>query len=98
MRRVPTITLGEVLDLVHRDYGAVILQGTRRTEEVWPRMVFYWLAGEANHSLSAIGRFTHRDHTTIRYGVKRVQEERTVNPSFCRHLDRLITGLDGGGQ
>lgn len=53
-----------------------------------PRMVAYYFARHFTLlSLPAIGRFMHRDHTTMLIGIKRVKQRIAADPDFAEHIE-----------
>ena len=72
-------TLTNILNQVCEEYGVtkLDLKSARRSRElVVPRQKAMWrMKHETECSLPAIGRFFHRDHTTILYGVLRHQSK-----------------------
>ena len=55
------------------------LQGPSRVRAIsWPRQDFMLAARELGFSLTEIGRFLNRDHTTILKGVRAAEKRRTA--------------------
>lgn len=54
------------------------LRGPRKTRDhAWPRQDFMRLASDEGFSSTQIGMFlSHRDHTTVLYGIKKSNERR----------------------
>ena len=44
-------------------------------------------------SLMEIGRIFDRDHTTIMYGISRVEQIRMENPEYDKRISSVLTGL-----
>jgi chromosomal replication initiation ATPase DnaA len=52
---------------------ATLQSESRYRKHAWPRHVAYWLALlDRTRSLPVVGRYFHRDHTTIMYGRNHV--------------------------
>ncbi len=87
------VTISEVLSLTASEFGVPLthLPGPQRHRDlVQARHVAMYLCREtAGRTLTEIGRALRRDHATVRYGVARIEEERTRNPGLDRVLERL---------
>ena len=68
------------------------LKGRKRTRNIsLPRQVVMYLARElTNLSLQEIGRWLGgRDHTTVLFGIKKIEERMAQDPRLAQLLDRL---------
>lgn len=79
----------EVAD--HYNITPEIIRGNGRSREiVLPRQVSQYLIRElTTHSLSEIGQFFGRDHTTIMHGVNKVTTELERNPDLALALSTI---------
>lgn len=56
----------------------------------WPRLVAYWLATDAMRvSLHGAGRWFGRDHASISYGKKKIQDAIATMPILAKRLEEL---------
>lgn len=70
--------------------GAELLGTSRARRVSEPRQEVMWLARQiTDHSLPAIGRALHRDHTSILHGIAVVDRKAAADPFYRQHLDRL---------
>lgn len=64
----------------------------------WPRQVCMYIQHRCSlASYRDIGRFWHRDHNTITYSCRVVENRMTVDPQVRRWLDGLVTKLIQAG-
>lgn len=75
----------DVMDVTRED----LLAYSRVIKVAVPRQITMLVMLKAGHSLSAIGRFLGRDHTTIMHGCK-AAEERVTNNSRRREQYQAI--------
>lgn len=91
----PAPTVATIQSVVADFYGLTRLEliSDRRAREVArPRQVGMWLAKKlTTRSLPDIGRrFGGRDHTTVLYAVRRIDELRGEDPKIRRDSDVLL--------
>ncbi|MFN3929627.1 MAG: chromosomal replication initiator protein DnaA, partial [Thermoflexus sp.] len=92
--RRKSISIDRIIEVVADFYGvpAEALRGPRRNKElVYPRQVAMYLAREeTGASLPQIGEaFGGRDHTTVLYGIEKVQSELEHNERLRREIMAL---------
>jgi hypothetical protein len=92
------IGLERIVRLVSASMGDVTSDGPRTNTRVWPRFVTYWLALGTGHRGSDVAEFFRRDRCGITYGVRRVDEERSVNPKFREVTDAMLAEVMGGAK
>jgi len=73
-----------ILNEVNEFYNIDIRKQTRKREYVYARFVFYKLAKELNPFCSSvmIGRFLGKDHATVLYGNKQLENIIEYNQDF----------------
>ena len=73
-----------------------MVSSRRARAVVGPRHVAMYLAKQlTTRSLPEIGRkFGGRDHTTVMYGIRRIEERRPKEPALDEDLDRLRRSLE----
>lgn len=86
--------IGRLAQAVADEWGvsAAELTGLRRTANlITPRFVLDWAVKQAapDYSLPQIGRLLNRDHTTVIYSCRRVNERRTGDEVFRHVTDQL---------
>jgi chromosomal replication initiator protein len=86
-----SLSIDQIIEVVADFYGvpAEALRGPRRNKElVYPRQVAMYLAREeTGASLPQIGEaFGGRDHTTVLYGIEKVQSELEHNERLRREI------------
>lgn len=83
-------TLAEIIGAVANFYGVKPeqLKGRHRTKEiVGPRQMAMYLAREeTNASLPQIGKALSRDHTTVLYGCRKINEQLTRDEQLRRQM------------
>ena len=94
----PTPTMKDVLRLTAERFGVEIADLTgkgRRQELVTPRQVAMYLIREhTQHSLPEIGAFFGgRDHSTVLYAVKKVQDRLDAEPDLRKATDDVRAKL-----
>ena len=67
----------------------------RQRRIVRARMVIYWIAYR-NLSLAQIGRAMSRDHSTVSYGVRRVDQLMADDIKFLWRVERLAEDFRHG--
>lgn len=80
-----------IKSIVAQSYGmdTIPRPTTHYREEVWPRQVAIYLTRRlTGHSLHAIGRMFHLDHTTIHFAIASV-ERRMGSPAYRDEVDAL---------
>ena len=93
-------TMEDIIQVVTERYGVKLseLQSKRRTAAItWPRQVAMFLARHiTRHSLEEVGAyFGGRDHTTVMYGVSKVQKGLNKEPEVRQQLNELLQRLGG---
>ncbi len=71
------VKLSKIVSEVSEHWGVPvedILSRKRTQKYVKPRQHFMYLANLSGHTISDIGRFLSRDHTTVLHGIRRVEE------------------------
>ena len=94
------VTIEEIQKRVAEHYNIRLsdMHSARRARAVArPRQVAMWLCKQlTSRSLPEIGRkFGGRDHTTVMHAVRRVEELRATDSSFCEDTDLLKRMLEG---
>jgi chromosomal replication initiator protein len=94
------VTIEEIQKRVAEHYGIRLadMQSARRARAVArPRQVAMYLAKQLTpRSLPEIGRkFGGRDHTTVIYAIRKVEELRTADPSLSEDIETLRRLLQG---
>lgn len=86
-------TMREILDAVCRFYkfDEFVIRGHRRAKQITKaRFAFYWLCHEhTGWSYTAIGRFAHRDHTSVMHGVNRFGQRLRQDPALQKDIESL---------
>ncbi len=93
------ITIEDIQRRVAAHYNiktAEMVSSRRARAVVGPRHVAMYLAKQlTTRSLPEIGRkFGGRDHTTVMYGIRRIEERRPKEPALDEDLDRLRRSLE----
>jgi chromosomal replication initiator protein len=88
------VNLEHIIDVVTRHYNVRLsdLQSRRRHKSVAePRQVCMWLARQRTRfSLEEIGgHFGGRDHTTVMYAIKTINNRISATPEFARQVEQL---------
>lgn len=82
-KKVIKIFMNDVLGVIADKYSVTtnsLKSPSRKMRHTKPRMIFYWICNKRlEKSLSEIGRFLNRDHTTILHGVRVATRESYVN-------------------
>ncbi len=98
----PRLTVEHIIHEVAMAYGistALILSERRARKVVRPRQVAIWLAGELTSlSLPRIGHAFRRDHTTVLYALKVVEDLRAHDRAFAALTDSLRESIELGTQ
>ncbi|MFT5440752.1 MAG: chromosomal replication initiator protein [Alphaproteobacteria bacterium] len=94
------VTIEEIQKRVaeHFNIRFADMHSARRARAVArPRQVAMYLAKQlTSRSLPEIGRkFGGRDHTTVMHAVRKVEELRQADSSFCEDVDLLRRLLEG---
>jgi chromosomal replication initiator protein len=94
------VTIEEIQKRVAEHYGIRLadMQSARRARAVArPRQVAMYLAKQLTpRSLPEIGRkFGGRDHTTVIYAIRKIEELRTADPSLSEDIETLRRLLQG---
>ena len=97
-----SVVIPEIIDLVSSRYGVRVsdIQGRKRTKSItFPRQICMALARQlTHHSLEEIGGFFGgRDHSTVLYACRLIDEARTHDNELDRSLQEM-TGLLTQGQ
>jgi chromosomal replication initiator protein len=72
----------------------VLISKDQRLRLSLPRQVaFYLLRNEAGCSLPEIATYMERDHTTVMYGIDRVQNLLATNDNTAEHLRLRIESI-----
>src|SRR6185437_14914972 len=90
-QREPTIA--DCLDIACRITGTpqTDVLSRRRGTGLRARMLAMWLARHrTRHSFPEIGRALERDHTTVMYGVERVEYLRSASVDWRELTDRAL--------
>lgn len=95
-----SVKIPEIIDAVCFEYGISRseFEGARRWQgRVRARMVFYFIARKhGRRSLPQIAYYAKKDHTTVLYGVRRVENMRPMfEPLLSRSLIRLGVSAKG---
>jgi len=80
----PNMRMLAICEEVAHSTGLTVadLRGPSFSKEVSrARQYAYWRSYELGFSLSSIGRFFNRDHSTVRYGIIRVSENAAEHES-----------------
>lgn len=98
--RPTQISLQQVINAVTGYYNVRLndLQSKRRHKSItWPRQVCMWLARRHTHfSLEEIGGyFGGRDHTTVMYSIRTVEQHLKEVPDFSTQLEQLEQRIIG---
>lgn len=84
---------GAIIRTVSNYYGvppAKLLSPARDYEIAWPRQVaMFLIKSRTLLNYSKIGRLLHRDHATILWGIKTVQD-RMADPTVKAQIDYLL--------
>ena len=94
------VTIEEIQKRVAEHFNVRVsdMHSDRRSRAVArPRQVAMYLAKQLTpRSLPEIGRkFGGRDHTTVMHAVRKVEELRTMDPSFSEDIELLRRMLEG---
>ncbi len=89
------VTIEDILQAVTTRYNVRLsdLQSKRRSRSIaFPRQVCMYLARSlTRHSLEEIGGyFGGRDHTTVLYANRAIEEQKTADPQFQATIDLLV--------
>ncbi len=95
------ITIEDILQAVTTRYNVRLadLQSKRRSRSIaFPRQVCMYLARAlTRHSLEEIGGyFGGRDHTTVLYANRAIEEQKSADPQFQATLDLLTQEIQSG--
>ena len=98
-RETVPVSLGEIIQRVSDVFGVpvCILRGPQRARRYsHPRQAFCWVAQRTGRfSLPQIGAFLdNRDHTTIMYAVKAVEQRRLSNQSLALKLRQILDEIE----
>lgn len=90
--------MAEIKDRVAAHYGVdvgALLSDRRSASIVWPRHVAIYLCKlHSPFSLQGIGRaFGGRDHTSVRYAIRRVEERMGRSPRLQREVETLSAAI-----
>jgi chromosomal replication initiator protein len=93
-----TVTIQQIIEQVTRFYNVRLsdLQSKKRHKSITlPRQVCMYLArAKTRYSLEEIGGyFGGRDHTTVLHAIRTITADRTNDPQFAAHLERIETAL-----
>ena len=91
-------SIGSIQNRVARHFGVRVadIRSARRGQAiVWPRHVAIWLCRELTpHSLPEIARqFGGRDHTTVMYAIRRVQDRMERRPEEASAIGGMAKEL-----
>ena len=90
-------TMGTITLAVAEEWSLSVelLLSRRRTAAVaWPRQVaMYLCALDGSRSLPMVGRFFHRDHTTVMHAQSRVEMMMAKSKTEARRIELLIARL-----
>lgn len=90
-------TFDLVLAIVSDHFGVsreAILGKSRRAEFVLPRHVAMWLLRTRyGYSFPRLGRYFHRDHTSVMYAVEQVADMTMDNQSDQEWLDEIRSAI-----
>lgn len=84
--------LAEILEGVANEFDTSIeeLGGKERSKKVvTPRQIAMYLATKANHSLTDIGGALNKNHATISYGAKKIEEQMQEDDTLRQNVYRL---------
>lgn len=91
------IRIASVQVAVARYYGSKLdemLSDVRQREVAWPRQVAMYLARElTGQSYPLIGKWFHRDHSTVLHGVRQVARRAEKSQTLRKELDTLMKML-----
>ncbi len=95
--RTARLTMDKVFEVV-ADYfkvSAEALGGARRSRHiVYPRQVAFWLCGDVfGFTMSSVGRYVNRDHSTAIYGRDKIRYLRVISDRTKRDTDELSQKL-----
>lgn len=86
-------TVAEYHGIRYRD----LISARRTAELITPRHVTAWLARELTpHTLPAIGRCLHRDHTTMLYAIHAVEGRMAADEGFREEVHTLRRAVEVG--
>jgi chromosomal replication initiator protein len=92
------ILIREVQRVVARHYGmspAELISDDRCKMFAHPRQVAMYLARElSGHSLTVIGHWFHRDHSTIIHGIRSVEKRAARQVGLRRDIQKLRKRLE----
>lgn len=91
-------TIAQCIDTAAREFGVTtheMLYADRRIRAARPRQVAMWLAhGLTGKSHTQIGRvLAGRAGTTVRHGIRRIDELRAEDAAFRARIDKLRQSL-----
>jgi chromosomal replication initiation ATPase DnaA len=72
------LTIERAMSIVAKRYKirpSALLTKNRTRPISWPRHEVFWLAHNAGQSLPNIGKYFGMDHTSVLYGIRRVEAE-----------------------
>lgn len=88
-------TLRHIMLAVEKETGVpleVLLSPSRRPKHVRARHMCFWLARRfTGRSFPTIGRIARRDHSTVQYGVIKVQQKRHLFEPEISRLEAALT-------
>ncbi len=94
----PNIDVARIQEEVARRFGVPVesLRGKKRTSAIaFARQVAMYLTKRlCNHTLVEIGkRFGNRDHSTVIYGIEKIERQRQTDPELDRTLEEIERSL-----
>jgi len=93
------LRMAEIKDRVAAFYGVTpldMMSERREARIVWPRHVAIYLCRRhTRFSMQGIGRaFGDRDFSTVRYAIRRVEEQMVLHPTLEREVQALSAGVE----
>lgn len=96
---ITPVSVDDALQLAAQYYGVPVRDlVSHRRRVAYARQVAYWLAYECSSASYAeiARRIGNRDHTTVMYGIARIEERMNDNPAFASRMRDLRRRLAEG--
>lgn len=92
LARFDTARIAILLARVYEKFGVTLDElrsGDRHKNIAHARLVAYWLLRQRGLSFPEIGRVLNRDHTSVMYGVRKVDSERAKSIAVAVALEEM---------
>ena len=90
-----SLTPDALIHLVAKEFGIeeTLIPGKARTKDVMlaRQVCMYLLCQDLGMSTTAVGKLLKKDHTTVIYGIQKVEDLLNTDAHFSARVNRVIT-------